>query len=104
LSGEKKFEQVLYDLVRCSLLHDGCLPKEIEITEDNKIGVTIDGKVIFSKKLIWGMILSVIGAPVNKDEIIPDFYTTSIKQITLKLNELWGEKEKIYNLVVEHNK
>jgi hypothetical protein len=90
--------------VRCSLLHEGSLPNEIEITKEALFGVTNDGKVIISEKLIWGMILAVIGSHVNKGEALPDYYTASIGKTTLKLNELWGEKEKIYNLVRDHNK
>jgi hypothetical protein len=104
ISGEKNFEKVLYDLVRCSLLHEGSLPKEVEIIKETKFGVTNDGKVIISEKLIWALILAVIGATTNKDEMLPNYYTASIEETTLKINELWGEKETIYNLVVNHNK
>jgi hypothetical protein len=100
----KTLEDVLYHLVRCSLLHEGEMPKEVEIVHESTFGMTGDGKVIFSVLMIWAMIWSVVGSKVNEAERLPDVYTASIGGITLKLNDLWGKKEKIYELVYEHNK
>jgi hypothetical protein len=104
VAGKKSFEQVLYDLIRCSLLHEGELPKEVTIVKESNFGVTTDGKVIISEKVIWGLILAVIGAAVNENESLPEVYTASIGETTLKLNDLWGEKDKIFSIVLEHNK
>ena len=41
----RTLEEVLYHLVRCSLLHEGDLSNQVEITSRNEIGMTIDGKV-----------------------------------------------------------
>lgn len=103
-SGEKSFEQILYNVVRCSLIHEGTIPDTIVITKENKFGVTYDGKVVIADKIIWALIYVVIGAHVNQSEKLPDYYTATIGETTLKLNELWGDKDKIYNVVVEHNK
>ena len=45
-----------------------------------------------------------IGAQINANEFISKEYTASIGDTTLKLNDFWGKKEFMYNLVVEHNK
>jgi len=100
----KTLEEVLYHLVRCSLLHEGDLPNEVEITSRNEIGMTIDGKVLISVNMIWAMILAVIGSRVNRSEKLPPGYTASIEDVNIDLNEFWGDSQRIYNLVKEHNK
>jgi hypothetical protein len=99
----KTLEEVLYHLVRCSLLHEGELPNEIEITSKPQIGMTIDGKVLLSIKIIWAMILAVIGSHVNKSERLPPGYTASIENETIDLNDFWGDRDRIYNLVKSYN-
>jgi hypothetical protein len=101
----KTLEEVLYHLVRCSLIHEGELPKEVEITSDSKIfiGMTNDGKVLISTKLIWAMVFAVIGSKVNTSERLPAGYSASIKNLTVDINDLWGNGEKIYKIVKDHN-
>ncbi len=104
--GSKKtrtLEEVLYHLVRCSLLHEGELPNEVEITSKNEIGMTIDGKVLLPVNMIWAMILAVIGSDVNRLERLPPGYTASIEDVAIDLNDFWGNSERIYSLVKEHN-
>jgi hypothetical protein len=103
-TGRKTLEQVLYDVVRCSLLHEGVLPNGVKVTNDTVFGMTADGKVLISANLIWAMILAVIGSEVNVNESLPELYTASIGEKTIKLNDFWGKKENIYNLVKNHNK
>jgi hypothetical protein len=102
-SATKTLEEVLYHLVRCSLLHEGELPNEVEIIPEKSIGMSSDGKVLLSVHLIWAMILAVIGSDVNKAERLPPGNTASIEHITVDLNDFWGNSDKIYRLVKEHN-
>ena len=99
----RTLEEVLYHLVRCSLLHEGELPNEVQITPKNEIGMTIDGKVLLPVNMIWAMILAVIGSHVNVTEKLPPGYTASIEDVKIDLNEFWGNSDRIYNLVKEHN-
>ena len=66
----KTLEDTLYELVRCNLIHEGELSEKVEITNENLIGVTEEGKFILSTKLIFGLLLAVIASPVNKDESV----------------------------------
>ena len=99
----KTLEEILYHLVRCSLLHEGELPNEVQITTRNSIGITKDGKVLLPINMIWAMILAVIGSHVNRSERLPPGYTASIGNQTIDLNDFWGNKEQIYSLVKKHN-
>jgi len=99
----KTLEEVLYHLVRCSLVHEGDLPNEVEITPKPQIGMTVDGKVLIPIKMLWALILAVIGSPDNKSQRLPPGYKASIDDVTVDLNEFWGQRERIYNLVKKHN-
>ena len=99
----KTLEEVLYHLVRCSLLHEGELPNEVEITPKPQVGMTNEGKVLLSVKMIWAMILAVIGSHANKSERLPHGYTASIEDETIDLNDCWGDRDRIYNMIKKHN-
>lgn len=96
---DKSLEQVLYRLVRCSLLHEGELTEEVLFTTNNKIGMTNEGIIILPINMIWAIILAIVGSGVNTQERLPDYCTISIGKTTMRLNDLWGKKRDIYSLV-----
>lgn len=104
----KTLEEVLYNIIRCTLLHEGEMSEKIEITSKVSIGMSEDGKVIIPLNLIWAMILAVIGSKVNANERLPEHYSVTIgtirRTLKLRLNEFWGKKEEIFELVRQHNK
>ena len=99
----KKLEEVLYDLVRCVLLHEGELSERVMITPKLEFGFSKDRKFLLSAGLIWGMLLAVIGSPVNSIERVPNHYWISVGGQQLPLNELWGKREEILLLARKHN-
>lgn len=99
----KTLEEILYHLVRCSLIHEGDLPNEVEFTDSNSIGVTKGGKVLISTNLILALIMSVIVSNSNAREKLPTYYTASIGNRNLILNNFWGKKDELYKIVYDAN-
>lgn len=101
--GYKTQEEVLYHLVRCSLLHEGELSHQVKIIREPHVGMTDDGRVLLGIPFIWAMILAVIGSSVNRSQTLPDGYTASIGKLTFRLNDFWGKGDRLYELVKQHN-
>jgi hypothetical protein len=99
----KTFEEVLYHLVRCSLIHEGDLPNEVEFTDSKSIGVTNGGKILISTNIIMALIMSVIASEPNAREKLPICYTATIDNRNLILNDFWGKKEELYKITYEVN-
>ncbi len=100
----KTMEDILYKIVRCSLLHEGELPKQVEITNKNVLGITSEGKFLFSLNLIMALIMAVVGSEVNANQRIPDGYSVGIGNTSIDFNDLWGKRDEIHHIVWEHNK
>lgn len=95
----KKLEESLYKLVRCALMHEAELSDRVTYIPEPCFGLSKDGKFILSLNLIWGMINAVIGSPANSRERAPENYWISIGGQKISLNELWGKKDIILQLV-----
>lgn len=89
----KSIEDVMYSLVRCSLLHEGDLPSQVEVTTKSIIEVTEEGVFLLSSRLIWGMIISVIACPENINEKSITPYTFTLGDEKYDINQLWGQKQ-----------
>ena len=99
----KNLEEILYKIVRCSLLHEGELPEKVEITKENVLGVTAEGKFLISFNFIIAMIMAVVGSEVNVNQRIPDGYSIGIGNTRIDLNDFWGKRDDIYHIAREHN-
>lgn len=64
---EPTFADLIYHVVRCSLVHDVGLPDNFSFTKQNLI-IYEYKKLIFPEKLIWGLIAIVVFSPENKGE------------------------------------
>lgn len=88
-SGYTKFEDVIYSVLRCSLLHEGEMPSKVQFTFDNYIAM-IDGKMMFPVALIGSLLFAVIASPVNQKEHIPNHYSFLFGNKRITVNDLWG--------------
>jgi len=100
----RTLEEILYNLIRCALVHEGSLPNQVQITNENVMGVTSDGKVLISINLIRALIMAVACSDVNRDQRVPEGYSIGIENTRIDLNNLWGRKDLVYRLTVEYNR
>lgn len=66
------------------------------------IALSID-KVLISTNLIMGLIMSVIVSDSNARERLPAYYTASIGNRNLILNNFWGKKDEVYKIAYDAN-
>jgi hypothetical protein len=85
---------VIYKYVRNSLLHEGDLSADVVLKEGAVMGHEGD-KFILGSEMIMGLLLSVIGAPVNAHERLSKACTFSRGGANLPLEELWGKLDAI---------
>lgn len=60
-----KFEELIYKLVRCALLHEGELDKRIKIVKSASLGVESDGRFVLSEHMIYAFFLLLVSDPQN---------------------------------------
>ena len=89
-----KLANVIYKYVRNALLHEGDLSSDVVLREGPIMGYE-EGKFILGSEMIMGLLLSVIGAPVNAQERLDEPCTFSRGDATLPLDELWGKLDTI---------
>lgn len=89
-AGNIGIEDVIYHVVRCSLVHSD--EKSVKVVWNNVIhfGIDSSGNLILNPQLIWGLIGAVVFSPVNKEESIPDRYWLIAGTFKMFISELWG--------------
>ena len=90
-SGNIGIEDVIYHVVRCSLIHAD--EKSAKVIWNKAISLGIDeqsGSLILNQQLIWGLIASVVFCPINKNESLPPDYWLQIADFKMFVSELWG--------------
>jgi len=100
--GMCSIEQVLYHAVRCGLVHKATLPSNIKFTMDGEFKVTNDGVtdiLVLPATLAIGLIAAVVTSPVNAKSSIPSNYGFNFRGKEVKINELWGDREKLLQLL-----
>jgi hypothetical protein len=85
---------VIYKYVRNALLHEGDLSSDVVLREGSIMGHEGD-KFILGSEMIMGLLLSVIGAPVNAQERLDEPCSFSCGEANLPLDELWGKLDTI---------
>ena len=89
-AGNIGIEDMIYHVVRCSLMHED--EKSTKVVWNNVISFGTDslGNLVLSPQLIWGLIGVVVFSSVNKEESIPDRYWLSAGTFKMFISELWG--------------
>ncbi len=95
--GLVTFEEIMYHIVRCGIAHEAKFPGNIEFRKGRRLIVNVEAEnhLVLPKELIMGMMLAVVSAPENKDEI----YQKRYKFGETPFSDLAGEPDKILDLV-----
>ena len=94
---EVSLEEVMYKLLRCSLVHEATMPDEVEFVNAEYIAVSKDGKLSLPLALISSYCFAIIANPVNKDECLEKNYLIRLygSETCYNLNNCWGNEEKL---------
>lgn len=94
------FEDVMYKLLRCTLLHEGNMPDMVEFVEDEYIA-NVDGKIILPVAIISAYCWAIIAHPVNKSARLEKNYKMQLQGSLTQynLNNCWGNEVKLRNII-----
>jgi len=97
-NGSKTWDELLYHIVRCNLLHEAKLGEQVYFEEGNAFGL-LDDKILMPAELLYGMVFAVIGSCSNSNEHLEEKRTIAFGEINIDLDMLWGDKVKIMDLL-----
>lgn len=104
IHGQEKeiaLEDVMYKLLRCSLVHEATMPDEVEFVNAEYIAVSKDGKLSLPLALISSYCWAVIATPVNKEEHLEKNPLIKLygSETLHNLNACWGNEEKLRSII-----
>lgn len=88
-----EFEDLVYKVMRCSLLHDGELSKKVEFVDAPYVG-TLNGKMQFPLALLGSLLFAVIASPVNERQRVADSTSFTFGKTKFPINHMLGSLEK----------
>lgn len=99
--GYCSLEEIIYHIVRCELIHDTGKNSNIEWNPDSSYPIlyNAEGELLLSTAFIWGLVLSVVVSPVNKDERVGELCWISTLSFKYFINDLWGRIDLVKKMV-----
>jgi hypothetical protein len=96
--GLCSFEDILYHAVRCGLYHQASLPSDLRFHDEPAFKIE-DELLVLPAKLVLGLVIAVVVAPINKDEKATEgHYGLDISGYRVPLNKLWGRRAELLEL------
>ena len=92
--GLASFEDIVYHVVRCELLHGAALPPIIEFTSNTGMELQ-KGRLILPKQMVLGLVLAVIGSPANAHLSQATDCTLTYDGRSISRSSLWGDRKAI---------
>lgn len=88
----RKMPEMLYDVVRCTAVHEAKLPDNLRFTEAPLMQTGMDGELVLPADLIYGLLVAVVASPVNAKEAATGNPMFWFNEKTIPLNALWGKR------------
>ncbi|XOF33605.1 MAG: hypothetical protein ACL93V_16675 [Candidatus Electrothrix sp. YB6] len=87
--GHTDIENILYHIIRCSLIHQCEIDQRIDFVPYTHIG-DFEDKFRIPDSLVFGLLLSVVLAECNKQEKLDKDYVLNLNEKSLSINKIWG--------------
>lgn len=87
--------EMLYDVIRCTAVHEAGLPANLQFTAQPLIQTGLDGELVLPIDLIYGLLIAIVASPKNAHERVAGDPVFSFGRKSIRVNELWGERGKI---------
>ena len=87
-----QFEDLVYSVMRCALLHEGELPSKVEFVSAPYIGM-LEGKVQFPLALVAALLFAVIASPVNARQEVAESVSFKFGEKVVKVVDMLGSLE-----------
>jgi len=101
-AGNVGIEDIIYHIIRCSLIHSDQPTAKIIWNKAVGLGKDPNGNLVLSENLVWGILGAIIFSPHNKAEKIPDTYWFRIADFQMFISELWGRIDLAKRVVKLH--
>ena len=85
--------EMLYDVVRCTAVHEAKLPNNLRFTDAPVIQIGFDGELVLPIDVISGLLIAVVASPKNSGERVDGDPMFSFEGRTKRLNEFWGKRD-----------
>lgn len=92
------FEDLVYGIMRCALLHEGEMPAKVEFVSAPYIGM-LQGKMQFPVALIGALLLAVIASRVNVNEKVSASTAFTFGTTKVYVSQFLGSPEKTKNAI-----
>ena len=93
--GVRKLPEMLYDVVRCTAVHEAGFPDNLRFTKQPVIQTRFDGELVLPIDVIYGLVMAIVASPKNADEQAEGDRVFSFGGKRIHVNELWGERSKM---------
>jgi hypothetical protein len=87
--------EMLYDVVRCTALHEAGLPANLRFAAAPVIETGLDGELVLPIDVIYGLLIAVVVSSKNVHETIPGHPIFSFTGKSIALNDLWGRRAQL---------
>lgn len=91
--------EMLYDVVRCTAVHEAKLPDNLRFTEQPAIQTGLDGELVLPIDVIYGLLIAIVASPKNADQRVEGGPVFSFGGRRIRVNELWGERDRVAALI-----
>ncbi|OGQ79055.1 MAG: hypothetical protein A3F90_07355 [Deltaproteobacteria bacterium RIFCSPLOWO2_12_FULL_60_19] len=91
--------EMLYDVVRCTAVHEAKLPDNLRFTKQPVIQLGNDGELLLPIDVIYGLLMAVIASPKNADQQVEGDPMFSFGGKSKRVNELWGDRNKMKTFI-----
>lgn len=87
--------EMLYDVVRCTAVHEAGLPDNLTFTEYPVIQTGLDGELVLPIDVIYGLLIAVVASARNADQKAEGDPVFWFGGKSIALRDLWGKREKV---------
>jgi hypothetical protein len=93
--GVRTMPEMLYDVVRCTAVHEAGFPRNLRFTKEPVIQTGDDGELVLPIDVIYGLLIAVVASPMNGHERAEGDPRFSFGGKSVQVNDLWGKRDKI---------
>ncbi len=91
--------EMLYDVVRCTAVHEAGLPDNLHFTKDSVIQIGLDGELVLPIDVIYGLLVAIVASPKNANEKIKENPVFSFARKSIHINDFWGKRKKVEEFI-----
>lgn len=91
--------EMLYDVVRCTALHEAKIPDNLYFLKDPIIKLGNNGELCLPIDIIMGLLIAVVSSHKNAGEYIKENPIFSFNGLSKSLNEFWGKRQDIERFI-----